>query len=89
MTPACKVLLLSELLDIIFAYLMTLDPPSLVSAACVSKAWSDPALDALWYEVDNLPRLIGLLIPLREIFELVSYFFIFNEGQKLTSKISP
>ena len=60
-SPTSRVLAIPELLDIIFSHL---DPPSIASNACVSKAWSEVALNVLWCEVDDLKRLIGLLVPL-------------------------
>ncbi|KAF9524767.1 hypothetical protein CPB83DRAFT_773231 [Crepidotus variabilis] len=59
-----KVLLIPELLDLIFGLV---DTPSNAVNARVCKAWSSIALDALWREVDDLPRLFSLLAPLQRI----------------------
>ena len=56
-----RILAIPELLDIIFAHL---DPPTTAACAVVCKPWSDVALNALWADVDDLQRLIAVLVPL-------------------------
>ncbi|KZP14522.1 hypothetical protein FIBSPDRAFT_1048739 [Athelia psychrophila] len=56
-----RILSIPELLDIIFSHL---DEPTNASNAVVCKAWSEVALNVLWADVDDLQRLIGLLVPL-------------------------
>ncbi|KAF7980965.1 hypothetical protein HWV62_35756 [Athelia sp. TMB] len=56
-----RILAIPELLDIIFAHL---DTPSTAACAAVCKPWSDVALNALWADVDDLQRLIAILVPL-------------------------
>lgn len=51
------------MLDVIFNFL---DDKSNTRNARVCKQWSDVALNALWYDVDDLSRLLGLLLPLRK-----------------------
>ncbi|KAK7033004.1 hypothetical protein R3P38DRAFT_2700446 [Favolaschia claudopus] len=57
-----RVLEIPELLDMIFGYL---EPCFNASNASVCKRWSEIALDTLWRDLDDLPRLFGLLKPLR------------------------
>ncbi|KAI0750481.1 hypothetical protein C8Q74DRAFT_1374059 [Fomes fomentarius] len=52
---------IDELLLMIFSYL---DQPTLARAACVSKHWSDIALDSLWFEVNDLKKVLTVLAPL-------------------------
>ncbi|KAF7985437.1 hypothetical protein HWV62_5169 [Athelia sp. TMB] len=56
-----RILAIPELLDIIFAHL---DTPTTAACAAVCKPWSDVALNALWADVDDLQRLIAILVPL-------------------------
>lgn len=51
---------ISELLLLIISFL---DQQSLARAARVCRSWSHVALDALWRDVDDLPRLLALLCP--------------------------
>ncbi|KAI0656167.1 hypothetical protein C8Q70DRAFT_922142 [Cubamyces menziesii] len=52
---------IDELLVMIFSYL---DDRSLSRVACVSKHWSDIALDCLWHEVSDIRRALTVLAPL-------------------------
>lgn len=52
---------IDELLLMIFSYL---DQPTLARAACVSSHWSDIALDSLWFEVNDLKKVLTVLAPL-------------------------
>ncbi|KAF7985438.1 hypothetical protein HWV62_5171 [Athelia sp. TMB] len=56
-----RILAIPELLDIILAHL---DTPNTAACAAVCKPWSDVALNALWADVDDLQRLIAILVPL-------------------------
>ena len=51
---------IDELLAMIFAYL---DDRALARAACVSKHWSEIALNFLWFEVNDLKRVLTVLAP--------------------------
>ena len=53
-----------ELLDLIFGCLGHCDN---ASNARVCRVWSDVALDLLWREVDDLPRVFQLLAPIGTI----------------------
>ncbi|KAG0698783.1 hypothetical protein DFH29DRAFT_939829 [Suillus ampliporus] len=55
-----RVLFIPELLDIILSFM---DGDDHIINACVCKQWSEIALDFIWREVDNLPRLLTLLRP--------------------------
>lgn len=71
-----RVLEIPELLDMVFKYL---DLPSNASNARVCKKWSEMALDVLWRNVDDLPRLFSILVPLRlmndnEYVSIVSFY---------------
>jgi hypothetical protein len=59
---AHRVLSIPELLELIFLHL---DRASNASNACVCKAWSQIALDTLWREVDDMPRLLSILSPMK------------------------
>ncbi len=52
---------IDELLAMIFSYL---DDRALARAACVCKHWSEIALDCLWFEVNDLKRVLSVLAPL-------------------------
>lgn len=52
---------IDELLLMIFSYL---DQPTLARAACVCSHWSDIALDSLWFEVNDLKKVLSVLAPL-------------------------
>ncbi|KAI0738352.1 hypothetical protein C8Q80DRAFT_273044 [Daedaleopsis nitida] len=52
---------IDELLVMIFSYL---DDRALARAACVCKHWSDIALDSLWFEVNDLKKILTVLAPL-------------------------
>lgn len=55
-----RVLFIPELLGIIFGFV---DEDDHVNNACVCKQWSEIALDIIWWEVDDLSRLLALLRP--------------------------
>lgn len=58
-----RVLSIPELLDIVFTYL---DREFNANNASVCKQWCEVALTALWTDVDDLHRLISLLVPLKK-----------------------
>src|SRR5882757_1475449 len=55
-----RVLFIPELLQNILSFM---DRADNVFNACVCKQWSEIALDLIWREVNDLPRLLGLLRP--------------------------
>ncbi|TFK87886.1 hypothetical protein K466DRAFT_645714 [Polyporus arcularius HHB13444] len=55
-----RVLTIPELLEMIFSFL---EKGDLSRNALVCKAWSEVALDILWRDVDDLPRMLHLLAP--------------------------
>ena len=52
---------IDELLTMIFSYL---DDRDLARAACVCKHWAELSLDTLWFEVNDLKRVLTVLAPL-------------------------
>lgn len=59
-----RVLAIPELLALIFSHL---DRQSNAINACISKQWSNIALDTIWADVDDLHRLFSLLVPLTKV----------------------
>ncbi|OAX34487.1 hypothetical protein K503DRAFT_724404, partial [Rhizopogon vinicolor AM-OR11-026] len=56
--PSHRVLSISDVLNMIFSLM---DRDDNVINACICKQWSDVALDLIWREVVNLPRLLNTL----------------------------
>lgn len=64
MPPASPVTALAHIDELVVMIFAHLEPKHLVTAACVSKHWSDLALDCLWFEVRDLKKVITVLAPL-------------------------
>ena len=88
-----RVLFIPELLKNILSFLDRLDN---VINACVCKQWSEIALDLIWREVNNLPRLLTLLRPyktrgvsnVRQIFsEYLPGLDMFYVGLRRTARL--
>ena len=64
MPPASPVTALAHIDELVVMIFAHLEPKHLVTAACVSKHWSDLALDCLWFEVRDLKKVITVLAPI-------------------------
>ncbi|KAG9037369.1 hypothetical protein FS837_001447, partial [Tulasnella sp. UAMH 9824] len=53
-----------ELLSMVFSLSVE---PELAISACVRKTWSDPALDELWKDLDNVFPLLQLVLDLETL----------------------
>ena len=60
-SPSSVVLRNCDLLDIIFGFCESYRPQELLWASLTSKAFLEPALDALWHDVHH--RLLYRLLP--------------------------
>lgn len=75
-TVTQRVLIIPELLESIFSFCDTNDN---AKNAVVCRAWSEVALDILWKEVDDLPRMFHLLAPTEQCSQgRVSRFMMFH-----------
>lgn len=59
-----RVVRLQELLDIVFSFV---DKTQLLNCALVSKTWTEPALNNLWAEVDDILHLFRILGPIKPV----------------------
>ncbi|KAI0750487.1 hypothetical protein C8Q74DRAFT_1361745 [Fomes fomentarius] len=75
-TVTQRVLVIPELLELVFSFLNTQEN---ARNARVCKAWTQVALDLLWREVDDLPRLLSLLAPTEDC----------TEGRRFSRPLEP